>query len=98
MSAEQARKIEVTGESQGPVPIDVQRGIGQRVLNKIGLDRESLREAGVIRTHEAQASEDIARGLKPAETANVGPQGQTRAENLIDRQKIRQFDSGHRYH
>jgi hypothetical protein len=98
MSAEQAQRIEVTGESGSPDPVEVHhRGLGAKVLDAIGAVPETDGQPRVLRTGQAQAAEDIARGLTPAEPRDIGVHGQARADSLISKHDIK-TKSGERYH
>lgn len=92
MSHEQNREIKITGPADRGTPVEVHRGIGHRVLSKVGLDSRSLEEAGVIRTHQAQAAESLAQGNPPVfGSEKVGLNGHVRTQNLRQVHQIHQI-------
>lgn len=76
----------------GGIPIDVRKGIRQRILGKVSMGPGTLEEAGVLRAHQAQAAEDIARGKTPGMGSEVvGPLAQGRAASLVRDQNITKY-------
>jgi hypothetical protein len=67
------------GMDQGQ-EIQVKRGLGERALERIGLDSASLAEAGVLRANQAQTAQDTARGLK--EPGGLSEDAKKRAEQI----------------
>lgn len=82
---EQLHRIEVQDQSPDPVPITVKKGLGQRALNKLGLDSDTLQDAGVIRAGEAQRAQDIAAEPNKAPSElSASPIVAERAQQLIE--------------
>lgn len=72
---EQLSRIEVQDQSPHAVPIEVRRGVGHRIVEKLSglkVDSTTLHDAGVIRTGEAQHAADIAR-RQPPDPEAAGP-------------------------
>lgn len=78
------QRIEVQDQSPDPVPITVKKGLGQRALSKIGLDSDTLRDAGVIRAGEAQRAQDIAAQPDAPVELGASPIEAERAQQLIE--------------
>lgn len=72
---EELSRIEVQDRSPDAIPIEVKRGVGHRIVEKLSglkIDNATLHEAGVIRVNEAQKAAAIARE-QPADLAAAGP-------------------------
>ena len=60
--------------------IEAKKGLGERALGRLGMDEESLKEAGVLRANQAQAAETTARGI--AESNGLSQDAQRRAYQI----------------
>ncbi len=60
--------------------IEIKKGLGERVLGRLGMDETSLRDAGVLRANQAQAAETTARGI--AESNGLSEDAQRRAHQI----------------
>jgi hypothetical protein len=77
---EQLRRIEVQDQSPDSINVEVKRGIGQRVLSKIGMDEATMQEARIMRANQAQNAQDTA--LNNAPHISHTPAEQQRTEQL----------------
>lgn len=88
-------RIEVQDQSPDPIPITVKRGIGHRILDKLGVDSTLHDSPGIISTNEAQRAQDIAgeSGKAPTEL-DANPIERERAQQLIEstKGKIKSYD------
>lgn len=77
-------RIEVQDQSPDPVPIEVKRGIGHRILDKLGVDSTLHDSPSIMRTSEAQRAQDIAAQPNAPTELDASPIEAKRASQLIE--------------